>query len=275
MLTFAFWNLMRRAKPDKVAALAHESDADVLALAECAIPVGELLAALNHNQENPYFPDRFIFMRRRVLIFTRFTDQFVKAVADHPDTTIREITLPLGDKILLVATHLASKLWTKTEDQVQGCCTLATHIREAENQVEHKRTVLLGDFNMNPFEAGMVGSEGLHAISDRRIAAKDSRNVNGELRTFFYNPMWSFFGDQRAKTPGTYFYNSRTQVNYYWNVFDQVMVRPPLIKHVHDDSVQVVTELNGESLLNRSKQPNKRLHSDHLPIILRLLAVER
>ena len=103
--------------------------------------------------------------------------------------------MPLGDDFLVVAVHLSSKLRKKTEDQIMSTLRLARYIREAEQNVGHQRTIILGDLNMNPFEVGVVGTEGLHGVMDRRTAAGISRVVHGEEYTFFYNPMWGKLGD--------------------------------------------------------------------------------
>ena len=42
---------------------------------------------------------------------------------------------------------------------------------------------------------------------------------------FFYNPMWGHFGDALDGPPGSY-YDARSEaVAYFWNVFDQVLIR--------------------------------------------------
>ena len=136
---------------------------------------------------------------------------------------------------------------------------------------EHDIDILvLADLNMNPFETGVVGSEGFHAIMDRRIAASGSRTVSGEQCSFFYNPMWGTFGDLDGKPPGTYYYNSGGEVNYYWNVFDQVLLRPSLLPLMEPGCVNVVTELMGTSLLTEDGHPDRDAMSDHLPIVCRL-----
>jgi len=48
------------------------------------------------------------------------------------------------------------------------CIRLADEIRREELGIGHERTVLMGDFNMNPFEIGMISATGLHAVMDRR-----------------------------------------------------------------------------------------------------------
>ena len=61
---------------------------------------------------------------------------------------------------------------------------------------------------MNPFEEGVVGAKGLHAVMTRRIAAKGSRVVQGKEYPFFYNPMWGLFGDRQDSPSGTYYYSA-------------------------------------------------------------------
>ena len=59
---------------------------------------------------------------------------------------------------------------------------------EQEQQAGHPRTVLVGDFNMNPFESGMVGAAALHSAMSRQVWSRGSRTVKGHEYPFFYNP---------------------------------------------------------------------------------------
>jgi hypothetical protein len=83
----------------------------------------------------------------------------------------------------------------------------------------------------------------------------------------FYNPMWKFLSNE-APPYGTYFYDSGGIVNYYWHIFDQVIMRPQLIEAFDDDSLSIVTQIGGTSLLAKGK-PDKQ-YSDHLPIFFSL-----
>jgi hypothetical protein len=105
---------------------------------------------------------------------------------------------------------------------------------------------------------------------DRRVAVSAYRTVHDERRDYFYNPMWAFFGDRDNTPPGTYYYNSGGEICYYWNLFDQILVRPSLISFMNDDSVKVLTELGGYSLVKENGRPNRDFYSDHLPIVCRM-----
>jgi hypothetical protein len=100
----------------------------------------------------------------------------------------------------------------------------AAEIREAETERGHKRTVVVGDLNMIPFEAGVCSSDGLHAVMCKHMAAKGERVVTRRKREFFYNPMWDFLGDETPGPPDTYFYRGRTP-SCFWGTFDQVYPR--------------------------------------------------
>ncbi|MCA9115786.1 MAG: endonuclease/exonuclease/phosphatase family protein [Planctomycetaceae bacterium] len=272
MPTFAFWNLNQKVTQEAIRDFARESDADVVVLAENPHPVGDLLKVMNRGTDRLYSQDAG--HSDRLTLLTRFDPSRFHLVTDRPGIAIRHYQLPLGASFLVVAVHLASKMWKQTEDHVQLGAWLGRSINEAEVRFGHSRTIVIGDLNMNPFEAGVVGSEGLHAVMDRRIAVGGSRKIQGESRAFFYNPMWSLLGDGDDKPPGTYFYNSGNPVNYYWNTFDQILLRPSLLKFLGPDGISVVTQLGGQSLLTAAGRPNQQTHSDHLPVVCRLNTIE-
>lgn len=273
MATFLFWNIRRRQILQHVVALAHAHDVDVLVLAESDISSDSLETALNEGQSALYFPDPGF--STQLQIHTRYLHSFFKPVRDRGGVAIRHLIPPVGKDILLVIVHLASKLYQKEYDQVFTSVRVANMITEAEKRLGHTRTVLIGDLNMNPFEHGVVAADGLHALNDRTIVKRAFRNVQGKKRRFFYNPMWNYFGDMNSSPPGTYFCDTGKQVNFYWHMFDQVLIRSDLLDSLGKESVKIITEVAGVSLLTDRGRPNARIASDHLPIIFTLDLSER
>src|SRR5205823_4202312 len=104
--------------------------------------------------------------------------------------SIRELALRGREKILLGVVHLGSKLFRSEPSQGAALRTLAEKIREIEDERGHRRTVLVGDFNMNPFEPEFVLAEGLNAVMTREVAGQGTRVVDRREHPFFYNPMW-------------------------------------------------------------------------------------
>jgi exonuclease III len=267
MPRFLFWNLNKREIPGWVHKLARQEDADVLILAECVIPPAQLLIELNtESSDYQYAPGNC----GHLVFFTRFDPRFLTPLFESHRISIRRLTLRARQSILLAAAHLPSKLNYSDQDQVFESIHLAAMIDDVEKREGHQRTILLGDLNMNPFENGMVAARGgLHAVMNRRVAARLTRTVQKEKYKFFYNPMWSHFGD-RGDAGGTFYFDSGEPVCYFWNVFDQVLLRPELLDGFAHEHVRILTEVYGYSLIQDDGRPDKSMFSDHLPVLLEL-----
>lgn len=265
MVTFLFWNLRGKPLQNYLSTLVREHDVDVLILAECEIDDFTLITTLTN-----YEPEEDKYEIKRIKIFTRFSREFIKPVYDDEYVAIRNIQLPTGNDVLLVASHLPSKLYQSDIDQSFFAARVAQLIKEMEELVGHSQTVVVGDLNMNPFESGVVSADAFHAVMSKAIALRNTRVVVGQERKFFYNPMWSRFGDGSLGPSGTYYYNSGTMVNYFWNIFDQVLLRPELLPFFNDDDLEILISVGDLSLLTAKGLPNARDFSDHLPILFRL-----
>lgn len=57
--------------------------------------------------------------------------------------------------------------------------------------------------------------------------------------------------------------------NEFWNIFDQVIVRPQLRSRFVDKELKIITKAQGVSLVTQNQQPNEKI-SDHLPIVFQL-----
>ena len=266
MTRFLFWNLNKREIPGFVGTLAREVGVDVLILAECAMRPERVLEELNAEKSEYQYAwgvsDHLIF-------FTRFDSYYLRPLFESSRLSIRRLTLPESEPILVAAAHLPSKLSFSDESQLFESVYLSRAISEVEAGEGHQRTILLGDLNMNPFEPGMVGARGgLNAVMSRRIAARKARTVQGEKYPFFYNPMWNHMGD-RAETGGTFYFENAEPVCYFWHMYDQVLLRPELLKKFEPEHVRILREVRGVSLLENGR-PDKEMASDHLPVLLEL-----
>ena len=266
-MTFLFWNLNKKPLESLIAAIAKEHRVDVLLLAENSIPITLLLRTINANSECTYIPA--FAATDKILILSLLPDGAIQPIREFGGTSIRRIVPPVGVEIILAVAHLPSKLHKLTDDQSFLSNRLARLLDEVEVQLGHRRTLLVGDLNMNPFEPGVAAADGLHGVMTRNIAKKISRSVDGEEKRFFYNPMWSHLGDRVGQPAGTYYYRGG-QVCYFWNVFDQVLVRPDLLDCFRDEDLKILTSAGQTALLNSSDTPNRVVGSDHLPVLFKL-----
>ena len=270
MMTFLFWNIKKKPLQNAIGELAEIHEVDVLILAECEIERSDMLMQLN-SRSDPSFSLPFS-ASQRIDIYTRFPKRWLRSVAEEGNLSIRHFRNPISDlQILLVAAHLPSKLYLNNEDQMQLAPRWRQQIEDAEQAVGHKRTVVVGDLNMNPFDPGVTSGEGFHGLMDKRIAIRSSRKVLGKDRDFFYNPMWSLLGDESTGPPGTYYYDASSRpLNYYWHMFDQVLLRPELVPLFPSGELKILTDAETNSLMNARGIPDSREASDHFPLLFRL-----
>jgi exonuclease III len=264
-----FWNLQRKPLQDLVASVARNYDVDILILAECLIPSQLLLVALNESHSHLYDYASHLSQCDKIHIFTRFHRDLMPVQVESSRTTIRRLILPEAIDILVAATHFPSKRDWKESSQIAECSELANLIRKAEELVGHLKTILVGDLNMNPFEVGVVNANGLHGVMSRQIAEKRTRTVQNSIYPFFYNPMWGLLGDA-AGLPGTFYRSNSEHTEFFWYMFDQVLIRPDLMNRFRNSDLQILNTDGKTSLLTSSGIPNKNIASDHLPILFSL-----
>ena len=271
MPNFLFWNIARKPLRDEVRRLTQRHEIDVLMLAECALTPRQMLSSLREGGAkwefaapiNPAQPTK-------IQVYARGTNREMREASSSLHCTIRELNPPDLPSFLLAIVHLPSKLHADADSQYAECVELSRQLRQAEEIARHRRLLVVGDFNVNPFEPGMLAANALNCESSRALAAKGARKVGDLSYPFFYNPMWNFFGDAGAGPGGTYFYASSRWTRVSWNIFDQVVVRPALLPFFPTSQVEILTGDGQQSFLTPAGTPTKRGASDHLPLLFRL-----
>ena len=264
---FLFWNIGGRRLETSIARIAAAEGIDLIILAECEVPTRELLAELSAATgtefTQPYSNSA------KLGIFTRFDPSAVTAVFDDASSrlTIRRVVVGEQIDFLLAATHFHSRRNWSEDDQLIECTKLAADISRIEAEFGHQRTLLVGDLNMNPFDKAVISAAGLHGAMTAQVARRRSRVVAARTYPFFYNPMWGLFGDRTAGPPGTHYFDG-AHVSYFWNMYDQVLLRPDIM-----DSLRELRVLEGDGttrFLLPSGRFDPKTGSDHLPLFFRL-----
>jgi exonuclease III len=270
MITFLLWNIRRQPLQKSISQIASRNSVDLILLLESDFHPTSLLSELNPAGEAVYeYSPTPLNACEKVQIYSRIPSEFVIPFDEDNRTTSRLIKLATKD-ILLVVFHGVSKTNFDDDSQSWELGNLARFISSAENRAGHKRTVLAGDLNMQPFENGVVSAGGLHAVMSREIARKNSRNVQNREYAYFYNPMWGLYSNGDNHPPATFYYQSSNNKAYYWHMFYQVLIRPELLDSFRDDELRILDNDGVNSLLNRNKIPNSSNFSDHLPVIFKL-----
>lgn len=272
-MKIVFWNINKNDLDEELEMLAQEINPDILFLAETEMTVFNILTALNKNAVKYYYNSDPIC--EKIKMFSKFHDKFVSPITSNLRYTVRKINVPTYPEFNLMSLHYQSKVNWDFADQAAHIPELSAVIKDVEEKTKSTLTLLIGDFNMNPFDFGMVQTTGLHSVMSKEVALKKSRIVDGKKYQFFYNPMWSFYGDYgKGKVNGTIYSTLSKPINYFWNMFDQVLVRPDLIEYINEDELEIITELSSNlSLLKKSNTIDDTI-SDHLPISITLKNIQ-
>lgn len=144
------------------------------------------------------------------------------------------------------------------------------NVESLEGERATTRTLAIGDFNMDPYSAGMTATRALNAVMCRSIASRPPKGADGTTNPFFYNPMWNGLGDQTAtQQPGSYFRPYAKTNSAFWHAWDQALIRPSITEK-HEVTANFVTQIQGKSLLAADGRLSN-LYSDHLPLELRIV----
>jgi len=171
--------------------LVDEQEIDLIFLAECNLKPADVLRKLNKDTNAFYFCAGIAC--DKIQIYTKFKDSLLGLLSETRRMTARYLYSPvLNNNITLLCLHLPSKLHWTGDDQAAYLLGVKSFIDSVESLVGHKQTVVFGDFNMHPFEHGLVQSGGFHTTFERAIARRLVRKVEGVEYDFFYNPMWGF-----------------------------------------------------------------------------------
>lgn len=263
-MNLLFWNINKKPLANEIKSLCDCYDIDILVLAENEMQDKDILPVLNRNTNRVFIAPSH---SRKISFYTRL-HAFELIHDDNYWGSIRKIVHPIGIEFLLVAVHIPSKLRQTDTNQASIATRIINEIDKREQEREHTRTIVIGDFNMNPFESGLISADAFHAVMDKHVALRQSRIVLGVERKFFYNPMWSRLGDDSEGSTGSHYYDNSDMNLYFWNMFDQVLLRPSLLKSFDKNNLQVIEEINGVSLIKNGKISKD--FSDHLPIMIKL-----
>ncbi|GAB3963891.1 hypothetical protein GCM10028806_00570 [Spirosoma terrae] len=268
-LNVLFWNVQRKNLTHQITNLVKHKHVDILVLAENPASPVQLIQAL--NTDGPYyFLNHPLSQCRKITIITKFHYDFIVPTEEDHRLTTRRVRLPTGEDFLLTALHLVDKRSFSPESQNEAATLVAEQLRRVETRLNIDRHVVVGDFNMNPFETGMIKANGFHGTMSSEVAGGKLRTVQKQDYPYFYNPTWSLFGDLNKDVSGTYYYKHAEHVCYEWNVFDQVLLRPVMIDNFVKGSLEIIQTDGVTSLVTARSLPNIATYSDHLPLFFTL-----
>jgi len=257
-MKIVFWNTNRNKDHTPVVKLVDNTGVDLLFLAECS---EDAFWELKKSYEEVIAPAS----KSKIKCF-----KINQAISCY---CVREISPSLilyqaeyhTIQCTLGVLHLRSKLYADPHFQNGLAYDCIAGIKNYEDENDNMDTVLIGDFNMNPFDPGMVVSRGFNSVCSQKIAQKNDRTVADKVCHYFYNPSWKSFSGMGDEIYGSYYYHSCSGGHdFHWNNFDQVLLRPSVIQK-YDHVFRILHDVAGFDLTKKNNGI-----SDHYPIFLEL-----
>ncbi len=288
MLKVMFWNIGKKTGfESKICDIVKNENIDILLLIE-AKHIDDKLIEAGTTLKRRKSPNPADENSKTPRFYSNNNGYNLEHYHTYPNTkrmSFYFLSKPRKKKILLCGLHLRSKLMRRTETQQAEASVISSYIKTIEKKVPDKRTIVLGDFNINPFELGMISPMGFNATLSKVIAKSGPREFIKDDYNYFYNPMWNFMGDinyenGNLKLPGGYYYKNNDDITQtYWNVFDNVLFRPSLIDEIDLSSISILESsgVSGTStfhcfsnVVSDEYQIDRANYSDHLPITFKL-----
>lgn len=273
-LKFLMWNLKNKAGKtlDALKELYSERKPDLLLLIETKIDDTEIIKLSSNNLRSVMVNGKKTI---RLYVSKNIDAQIIseeEKEIEAEDGNRRQIKerlvffkLRINDQnILLVGIHFPSKFNNTVAVQQQIIKRWKIWIEGQEKILKTDKTILFGDFNLNPQEISIYSHEGL--------SAHPTINLSTRVKTKYYNPMWATMGDfiyqtGEDKVPGTYFRNiGEDNVDeIHWNVLDGLLIKNSLVGCFLKKELEIITQTKRHKLYENNKIDTSN-YSDHLPV---------
>ncbi len=240
--------------------------ADVIVLNENKTESSQTLRALQDNvSSNFYIPSASQSSKNRFHCFCKNPVLDMSEIHSGFRSSVRKFRIG-SQSALLALVHGVDMRNYDAETRQSFAQSLATEMRFVKDQQQTNKVVILGDFNMNPYDRGMTLAAGLNAMMTKDCVTPGVRQHLNEQYEFYYNPMWSLLGDHRNDGPSGTAYDTSNQGPYGWSMLDQVLINHSIVSLFHD--VEIITEAGDISLMDARGRPDSKHASDHFPILV-------
>lgn len=256
-MKFIFWNSKSHSTFSTILEILDRECPDILFLAETDVSlISSNLKELNSKDydhfENPGCPRIIIIKNVNLNISLSIQNAYYSALKDN------------SDDVTIISVHLPSQMY----QHVDG---LKNFIRNFRNEIDEEfgssldRSILvIGDFNINPFEKPMIDFDGFSASNSKRLR-KEAVHLKSK-KALYYNPTWMLY--QKNAFPGTKYYRRPSQSSFdilEHHFLDQVVLSYCMSQRITFESINVLEKTASNIFFD--SVANKINLSDHLPLI--------
>lgn len=250
-----------------VCSIGNTHDPDVIILLESGATAPQLQSDLEAKVDPGFFkPPSSERSQERFQCFCRNRALDLSEVHVSHRASFR--TLQIGQHhCILGMVHLPDMRNNDLEERQASVHDLRSNMGIVGQEQGTDSFVLIGDFNLNPFDRPMNLASGFNAMMTRECTKRKTRTRGDNQHDFFYNPMWGLMGDLSSGPPGTV-HDTSNKGPYGWSLLDQALIHHSLVGHF--EKVEIIEESGTFRFVTPRGRPSESKASDHLPILLTL-----
>lgn len=263
MLNILFWNLKRNAIESYIIDCIVENNVDISIFSE----FDEIdFIKIEKNLGKMYARILGVQGDRKVTLIAKTTFQVI-SVQQQKRYNIYNIKTAVKDYIL-AAVHLEDRRNYEIADRTRTIRCLVADIERTEKLFKCNNTIVIGDFNANPYDEELLSKYAFNAVLFKTIISKSElTNPDSFKLKRFYNPILHYISEDTGMYGS--FYYEKGHMTPYWHCLDQVLVRKSLVNSVNH--MEYLKRINTKDLLVNAI-PNRKI-SDHLPLLVNLQEV--
>lgn len=158
-MNLLFWNLFNKRNESLIVDLIKENQIDIAIFAEYEKTDFQVILDLLGDR---FTQNKGIYGSERVVLLHRI--EYTISIRRPQDRYLIYSVVTGDHQYLLAGIHLPSRLHSKTEDRLEVIYDLVRDVAEQERLLQHSNTIIIGDFNANPFDKELILKTGFNAV---------------------------------------------------------------------------------------------------------------
>ena len=259
-MNILFWNLYRKDNSKYIIKGLKEYDIDIALFCEYS---GLDLEDLEDHISEKYDIIRGFGGCNRIFMISN-KDISVNVMREASRYVIYSVSY--NDKrYVFVGLHLQDKRNSDADIRIELIHSIIKDIEDCEKRIDSKNTVIIGDFNANPFDKELMQMNAFNSVFFRDVIMQNENRIVDERKyRRFYNPTIRFLSEKN-KNYGSY-YDISSSSTPVWHSLDQILVSKALVDKIK--SIRYLRNISDVSLINKVR-PNENI-SDHLPLLVHM-----
>lgn len=259
-MNILFWNLNRNNIKDYIKQCLEENKVDIAVFAEHK---GVDFVSLEKEMLHSYRHIEGIGGCDKIAVFA---SEFASVIIKQEQSRYALYTVEYDSKKYVIAgVHLQDRRSCDSARRIEVIGRLMNDIKNLEKSSKCSNTIIIGDFNANPYDDELLQMNAFHAVLFKEIIRKsETRTVDNKIYRRLYNPTINFLSEN-THNYGSYYFSSGSSTPI-WHCLDQILVSKALIDNIK--FLQYIRTIGKKSLI-KNIVPNKDI-SDHLPLYVQI-----